>query len=129
MSTVYQTSGSLETPVTTALATDTETDIYAPPDAKIRATVIGISVANVDTSNACRVTLRWSDGTSSFVFFTDSVPAGETITLTAGLPMLLNTQAADGNGVAKKVTAQAATAGDLVVTVIASVSTQQQVNR
>lgn len=120
MTVSFQITGNLQSPVTTALDSTSETDVFEPATTG-QYTVIAIAVANVDTSNACRATVRWSDGSTSNVMFTDSVAAGETIMIPV-VPIPLFPNATDGNGAAKKITAQAENADDLVVTVIATLA-------
>lgn len=126
MSVNFGVSGALLAPTTTALSSSSETDVFVA-DLGIAATVIGIVVASIDGSNACHVTLRWNDGSTSYVLWTGDVAADETVTPDVP-PVLLNPAAADGAGVAKKITAQASTGGDLVVTVVATASMPQQTN-
>lgn len=110
--------GSLLPPSSVALSSTNETDVFAPASGPC--TVISIAIANQDTSNACRVTIRWSDGTNTYRIFTGNIEAGETEGVTHGLPLIVVPSAINGQAVAKKITAQAAAADDLTVTIIAT---------
>lgn len=110
--------GSLLPPSSVVLSTTNETDVFAPTSGPC--TVLSIAVANGDTANACRVTIRWSDGTNTYRLFTGDIAAGETEGVTHGLPLIIVPSATNGLAVAKKITAQAAAVDDLTVTVIAT---------
>ena len=118
MSVTLQIGGSLLPPSSVALSGTSETDVYAPTAGP--QVVLSIAVCNQDTSNACRVTIRWSDGTNTYHLFTANIEAGETEGVTHGLPLVLNPQATNGDGPTKKITAQAAAGGDLTITTIAT---------
>lgn len=117
--------GALLPPSSTALAGTVETDVFVAAGGS-PSTAISIAIANQDTASACRVTIRWSDGTNAFHLFTGNIEAGETEGVLHGLPLVLNPSAANGAGVAKKITAQAAAGGDLTITVIATRAMPQQ---
>ena len=126
MSVNFGVSGILLPPETTELDSTDETDVFTP--LVTPHTVVNIAVVNEDVSNACTLTLRWSDGTNSYAFYRASIAAGSNANIDNALPLLLNPSAADGSGAAKKITAQASAADDLVVTVIATQTMPQQSN-
>lgn len=107
--------GPIQNPKSVRLTTTAETDIVAPTGQIV---VCGVSVANEDTSNAVRLTLRWSDGTNTYRFYEGSIAAGTSLDIAMAMPMLLNGGASAGNAVAKKITAQAASVDDLTVTAV-----------
>lgn len=111
--------GGLEPPETTALDTTNETTVLSGTDKYLR-TVEAISLANEDTSNACRITLKWVDATpTSRTYWIGSVPAGETVKID-DMPILL-----DGKGRVRSISATAQNANDVTVTVISSAQTKQ----
>jgi hypothetical protein len=126
MSVNFGVSGVLLPPTTTTLTTTNATDVFVP--VKTPHTVINISVVNVDASNTCTLVLRWHDGTNAYPFYSATIAAAGNVNIDNALPLLLQPDAGDGNGVAKKITAQAGATNDLVVTVTATQTMPQQSN-
>ena len=116
--------GALQQPSSVLLDSTNATDVFAPTEGLH--TVWSIAIANNDTSNACRIAIRWHDGTTAYDLYQGSVEAGETEGVTHGLPMPINPGATNGQGVAKKITAQAGSANDLTITVSSSRVMPQQ---
>jgi len=104
-------SGAIERQVTTALSTDGLTAILTDPVTKeMNAKVASIAIANVDASNACAVSLYYTDATDTdYLFARYNVAANDTKIIDS-LPIVLQ------GGYTLK--AQAATGGDLTITVI-----------
>lgn len=79
-----------------------------------------IALANIDASNACIVTLHTVDATpTSRVFWSGEVPAKSTVIIDT---LKVTTQ---GNGKVRSITATAANANDIWVTVITSAQGKQ----
>lgn len=111
--------GALEPPVTTALSSADPTTIHTA-STKYMQIVEAIVLANVDTTNACAVTLRWVNATpTAVVFWQGDVAAGETVVID-NIAILT-----DGRGLVRSISAEAENADDIVVTVITSAQTKQ----
>jgi hypothetical protein len=113
MSITFNRVAGLEAPTTTALTTTNATQVYAPY-AGDGQTVEVIMLANVDNSNACRVTLATNDGSTDTVFWNGEIAAGVT-TIIDSVPIMTKT-----DGKVRAIKATAAAANDINVTVISS---------
>lgn len=112
MSVSINVQGSLGNPKTVTLGA-TEGDIYAPAAGGAYEIIINIAVCNTDSS-ARVVNLYWSDGSTSYEFWRESVAAGDTVEA-LGLPIRL--QPNGGSGVAVKLRGKAAAGSVVNVTV------------
>lgn len=111
--------GAIEPPVSTSLSTTSATTVLTGLTTYIKV-VETICLANVDLTNAVEVTLRWVDATpTETVFWQGDVAAGET-KIIDNIPLVV-----DGKGTVRSISAQANTANDIVVTVIASAQSKQ----
>lgn len=106
-------SGGLEPPDHTYLTTTSATTVYT---AESNNRVIeAVSLANIDASNACIVTLAWVDATpTAHIFWHGEVPAKST-TIVENFPIVNR-----ATGTVRSVQATAANANDIHVTVITS---------
>lgn len=103
--------GSIEKQVTTALSDTNLTAILAEPVTKqMNAKVASIAIANVDASNACAVSLYYTDDTPTDHLFARYNVAANDTKIIDSLPLVLL------GGYTLK--AQAAAGGDLTITVI-----------
>ncbi len=106
--------GFLEPPQWTALTTTNATPVHTASD-KYSSIVEAIGLANVDNSNACIVTIHLVDsGPASHVYWHGEVAAKST-TIIKDMPVLTS-----GIGKVRSITATAASANDITVTVISS---------
>lgn len=108
----------LEEPETTALTTADATVVHTA-STYFKRVVEAIVLANVDTTNACGVTLYTNDGSTDTVFWIGDVAAGETSVVDT-IRILT-----DGNGGVRSIKAEAENANDINVTVITSAQSKQ----
>lgn len=114
--------GSIEPPASTALANTSATAIATASDKYLKV-VETISIANSDNSNTCRCTIRWVDAAATAtIIYNKLIAAGDTV-LIDNIPLLL-----DGKGTVRSLTAQADTGGRLVVSVLTSMQSKQNVS-
>lgn len=83
MSVTLPLSGQVQSPVSTALTTTSQTDIFTA-NARYTEKVIEVHFAN-DHSSAVKVTLEWDDGSSDHKLFIKSIPANDTVTFESAI--------------------------------------------
>lgn len=110
--------GGLEPPTTTELTTTNATTVYTA--GKYLQTIEAIVLANVDTSTACRVTLRWVDSTPTARIFWNGIIAADSTHVVDYIPII-----AGEKYKVRSITAQAQAANDISVTVITSAQTPE----
>lgn len=119
MSVTLNRTAGLERPESTLLTTTDATTVHTASATGARV-IEAISLANVDNSNACIVTLRWVDATPTASVFWHGEVAAKDTEIIDNLPILTQ-----GDGKVRSITAQAASANDIWVTVITSASSKQ----
>jgi hypothetical protein len=112
------------TPVTVDLTTS-EADVFAPAsNGNPTYNVVAISVVNI-TAGAVVASLYWQDGTTSKLFWRESVAANDTVAVSDILIPLLP-GATSGNTVAKKIRGLAASNSAITVTVMYTIAGPQR---
>lgn len=111
-------------PITVDLTTS-EADVFAPSaNGNPLISVIAISVVNI-TGGAVTASLYWNDGTTSKLFWRESVAANDTVPV-SDILIPLWPGATSGNGVAKKIRGLAGSNSAITVTVMSVTSMAQR---
>lgn len=98
-------------PPVSYVLTASEADAWVPTN---RVLLVGWHVTNRNGSNR-QVDVYWSDGTTSNHFATKTVPTVDGWSF-SDIAFVIDPNATNGNGVAKKIRAKAAVATDLTIT-------------
>lgn len=118
MSTSLNRIGGLEPPTTTILPDTSANTVFT--GGKYIQTIEAIVLANVDTTTACRVTLRWVDATPTAHIFWNGVIAADSTHVVDYIPLIAGVKYK-----VRSITAQAQAANDISVTVITSAQTPE----
>ena len=106
--------GTLEPPVSTALSSTSATTVVTGLSTYLKV-VETIILANVDAANACVVSLHWVDATPTSTLLWKGEVAAQTTVILDNIPIVVS-----GKGTVRSITATAAAAADITVTVITS---------
>lgn len=83
MSVTLPLSGQVQSPVSTALTTTNQTDVFTASD-KYTEKIVAVHFAN-NHSGAVQVTLEWNDGSSDYTLFIKSIPTKDSVTFESAI--------------------------------------------
>lgn len=116
---MMQLPGSLAQPIAVKLSTTSVTDVLALAAGRAdTATVYGALIVNQDTTDR-KVTLFWTNDTTDYAIFENTVGANESVSITFDAPIKLMAKVKG-----QKIRAQTAASNVVTVTVFYTLSTQ-----